>query len=322
MVLDAIINGKEVSEICLIADTVSQSGLSLLKCFMVSIARRYETIKLILSENSAKNFLTGLDGDTVSKTMVYDGWSDPCGIFENMEDLFEKVEMDLALLDSPAVVFIHTLSHSLLHKPLSVVCAYLLRLSSHKSCNQLIVTVHADLHSEGVIAQLEHVASTIVNVKEDMQCAVLLKKTSGKIIRSLEEVTIKDDYILESCVPVIAGKLSTMSVKGDEHVAGPSDHMPFKILLSDQEKQARNRLVLPYAQVRDKRRQANAALEKAGGYFTIRMKLMILMRKIQMMILTFEFLTLFAIHRSTYGVKKFSKINKWNEKLKITHFCV
>ena len=86
-----------------------------------------------------------------------------------------------------AVVF-DSLSPLLLHQTVGAVCQLVLQTSTEYLLSML---VHSDVHEDGVIANVEHMCSTVLNVKSvqiagyDGQVQIRHLRKSGKILKSV-----------------------------------------------------------------------------------------------------------------------------------------
>lgn len=285
MLLGDILNGKEKSHLVVIHDSISQSGRPLLYCFVKSLLKSADYVHALLWDVPTDQFLSAFDPQMRERIFCYDGFTDPlgwnlkcgdsdkhvCTIHQNSnlaQIVKSKLNSDGFVSNSDSVIkvaiVIDSLSKLLLWKPTSAVCSSLHQLYSSSSTNsqagyqvvQVVCLVHSDLHNDQSLTAVNFLASSILMLTRENQqqntdetvswCRLLHKRKTGKVLRKVESITINDEY--EMTEHEEREWNASRSVKYNEPVAevDPTQNLTFNLKLTDDERQARSNLQLPY----------------------------------------------------------------------------
>ncbi|KAL9971346.1 hypothetical protein ACROYT_G023859 [Oculina patagonica] len=162
-------------------------------------------------------------------------------------------------------VVINSLSRLLLWKSSTAVCTLLNQLYSNPLDSQagyqvvqVVGLVHADLHDDQTLNVVNYLASTLLWITQNNQqkdadqsvswCKILHKRKTGKVIRKVESFTISDEYELieneekDWNASSYTAHSEPMAVKEVD----PTQNLTFNLKLTDNERQARSNLKLPY----------------------------------------------------------------------------
>lgn len=156
-------------------------------------------------------------------------------------------------------VIINSLSSLLNHQDIALVCRDVFEVMQWKrqACEviQTVALVHCDLHSENVLSCLNHVASTTVELEQKINhikdgsgtvCYLNIThcKKTGKIQRKKEGYRIEQDFQI-TIIPLNKEEQGKSNVLAAENPDVTSD-LTFNLTLTDQQKEARANLQLPY----------------------------------------------------------------------------
>ncbi|XP_014681694.1 PREDICTED: elongator complex protein 5-like [Priapulus caudatus] len=247
--LEKILSGAEDTKFCIIEDSTEQPSRSIFKLYVSELTKKNDEVKLLLTEDLEENFLSGLAEAAQGRITIYDGYTDSCNWDGTNCNAAERLINDVKASPVGKVPIMICSLSPLLMRSSANVYRLLHLLTSCKGCQVVIANVHIDMHDDSVIVQLEYLASTIVRVKQNMECSTQHKKPTGKVIKKTEVLTIADDYSLDSCKELVALKMPP----GGTTVAeppNPAANLSFSLTLRETEKEARSQLVLLYTHKR------------------------------------------------------------------------
>ncbi|XP_022238792.1 elongator complex protein 5-like [Limulus polyphemus] len=127
------------------------------------------------------------------------------------------------------------------------------KLLNNHSCKvkQVVALLHKDVHDSGTVTALEHLASAIIQVHASevgssvMICHTLYKKPTGKVLREQEQFYITDSHDIKNIETHLPKKV--VRLEPIIHQApDPAANLTFNLTLKDDEKKARDQLILPY----------------------------------------------------------------------------
>ncbi|KAI8500366.1 Elongator complex protein [Branchiostoma belcheri] len=260
------------------------------------------SVHLFHLEKPADCFLEGVN---VSKIHLHDGFSDPLLWEEQNRDSSEdRIDLTSApdflghvkkssVKTSPVAVVIDSLTPYLLHCPGYVICRALHRLlrarldSDGVEVSLVVAGFHGDLHDDSTAAALRHMATTWVQLQEGAEsptrsregaesptqdracyygnCEVLHRRKSGKVIRQDEEYHISAQWSLTSRVQ--KATVRPPAQPDQESQVDPTANLTFNLRLTDTEKEARSRVVLPYMHHQRKKAPDQPAATPGGQIF-------------------------------------------------------
>ncbi|XP_041378331.1 elongator complex protein 5-like [Gigantopelta aegis] len=264
--LKELCNGTESSKCVLIQDGAEQCGRTVFLTFITGLLQRVDRVVLFCWEKPASYYRARITSKLSDRVDLIDCTEDPVSwldldsptVDSNLTDL---VRERLTAADKKCVVAIDSLSFLLLHRGAPYTCQALHTLKSCKSATgcvveQVISLVHGNLHNDHDLRKLEHVSSSVVRVtsppdqQHDMFCSVVHRRISGKVIKTTELVKLDGLNILST------QNWQHDSVKRSPEQAesiDPAANLTFNLTLSENEKEARRQLVLPYT--KEQRRQ-------------------------------------------------------------------
>ncbi|XP_020626324.1 elongator complex protein 5-like [Orbicella faveolata] len=162
-------------------------------------------------------------------------------------------------------IVINSLSRLLLWKSSSTVCTLLNQLYSNPPDSQtgyqvvqVVGLVHTDLHDDQTLNAVNFLASSLLWMTQDLEqknsdpsvswCRILHKRKTGKVIRKVESFTLGDNYELTEHEEKDWNASS--STAHSEPLAvqevDPTQNLTFNLKLTENERQARANLKLPY----------------------------------------------------------------------------
>ncbi|KAH7960432.1 hypothetical protein HPB49_019512 [Dermacentor silvarum] len=150
--------------------------------------------------------------------------------------------------NEPFTLIIDSLSTALIYHPLDDVYMGLLCLLRKIASLQMIVALlHTDVHEEHEVGKLCHLATTTLtpyahDSASTLGCKILHKKPSGRVVRDDEEFVLKPDLSITD-IKKVAQK---QDVKPLAQQPDPTANLTFNLRLSEEEKAAKDNLVLPY----------------------------------------------------------------------------
>ncbi|XP_052212717.1 elongator complex protein 5-like isoform X2 [Dreissena polymorpha] len=260
-------------------DTVVQSCVPLLVGFISSLAQRVERVHIICFDRHPQQFRDAVPQQFQNKLVFHDGTKDILGISpETQLSLQTNIPQYLnSVAGQPGcqayhsvAVVIDNLSLSLLHRGAPYTCQTLAQIRETKiqgaDVEQVVCSLHSDLHDNISLSLVEHLATTVVKVTEPkmdqffMAANILHKRQSGKVIRTMEHFNINDQYGVFN-VTEVKSVSATPSVM-DSKQPDPTANLTFNLTLTDKEKEARSQVKLPYTYDREK--QDDRLLKSVG----------------------------------------------------------
>uniref|UniRef100_K7FYW3 Elongator complex protein 5 n=1 Tax=Pelodiscus sinensis TaxID=13735 RepID=K7FYW3_PELSI len=248
-------------------DTVDCEGRSLLKTFVAASVRRGESVHVFGFEIPEEEFRAGFDPDVAAQLLYQDGFTDPLcwngktGGFRVEE--FSVLGVVTRLQRGPvgsATIILDSLSWLLLHRPVPALCQTLAQIPRAAAnagldfclrVTRIVVLLHGDLHPLGLVDTLHSLARAVVWVgpapegmrsKEDAHqlASMLQRKGSGQE----EYFSILTGFTLKAF-----GEPTRNTPPADDICSPQVDtaaYLTFNLQLSDTERQARDRVPLPF----------------------------------------------------------------------------
>ncbi|KAG0724914.1 hypothetical protein GWK47_039633 [Chionoecetes opilio] len=255
-VLDRVVGLREAPppHLLLLTDTVDVRGRGLLYC-MVRAHLRAGTHVLYLTTNLHPEELQQhvKDDDTVGKVEFIDGVTDPCG-WDSGEPAacvtrpLPEVMRSRMKREGKVAVVVDRLEDLSLHQDSG-------RLSGgEQGC---VVT---RVVSESMLQAVTHLASGVLHLQatQPVSCAIVIKKPSGKVIKAQEEFILTPDLRVEGVRPALrstgqggaAGDFASTSSTSDSTTDSLLAATTFSLALTEEQRRAKNELLLPHTRVR------------------------------------------------------------------------
>ncbi|XP_041094287.1 elongator complex protein 5 isoform X2 [Polyodon spathula] len=211
-----IIQGTEGGGLIVIKDSSECDGRSLLKGFIKAALQRNEPVHVVGFEVSENELRTGLDSGAASRLVFHDGYSDPLqwlgqGKLSVQDYSAQNTRNRISQTDDPKLVtlIIDSLSWLLLHTPPTAVCQSLQELSrGGMKVKRVIALLHSDLHEQGVVGSVCHVATAVVTVtpvsgsvsgeaEPNGIVRTLQRRKTGKVSQEEECYSVREDFSVQ-----------------------------------------------------------------------------------------------------------------------------
>ncbi|XP_028284987.1 elongator complex protein 5 [Parambassis ranga] len=259
--LSELLQGTESGGFLIIQDSCSYSGRHLLKSFISAALNREEVVHVLGFEISEEELKDGLKTPYAQRLHFHNAYSDPLGWSEQPAFTVHQFSLaDLAHLvkqtSKPPTLVIDSLSWILRHVSPPAVCKTLLQLKKGGAVRGIIGLLHADMHQRGTVGSVCHLATSVISVasgmKGDEAVAKITKRSkSGKVMHDEEIFSIKEDLTVS-----VQGKPSHLGHKQpepEEQQTDPTANLTFNLRLSDTEREAREKLALPFVFSKEKK---------------------------------------------------------------------
>ncbi|XP_076318375.1 elongator complex protein 5 isoform X2 [Tachypleus tridentatus] len=247
------LEGHENPKFILIEDTINRNGKNLLNAFLKHYIKRDIKVHLLLfdfpSDDSGSLYKEELNQSDPL------GWNGTCNtngrVITNYN--IQPILEDLITQENENIIItVDGLSNVLLHISMPEIYQMFHKLLSH-SCKvkQVVALVHKDVHDSGTVTALEHLASAVIQVHASeigsslMICHTLYKKPTGKVLREEEQLCITDSHDIKN-IEIPLHKKVVRPEPIIHQTPDPAANLTFNLTLKDDEKKARDQLVLPY----------------------------------------------------------------------------
>lgn len=261
--LPELLQGIDAGGLLIIQDSVSCSGRHLLKSFINAALSREEAVHVLGFDVSEEELKDGLKGSPIQRLHFHNAYTDPLGWtdhppFTVHQFCFEEVTrlVKQAPHPKPVTLVIDSLSWILRHLSPPVVCKTLQQLRKGGAVRAIIGLLHADMHQRGTVGSVCHLATSVITVapgiKGDEAVAKITKRSkSGKVMQDEEIFSIKDDLTV-----TVQSKPSLLGAKQadpEEQETDPTANLTFNLRLSDTEREAKEKLALPFVFSKEKK---------------------------------------------------------------------
>lgn len=261
--LPEILQGIDAGGFLIIQDSSNYSGRHLLKSFINAALNREEAVHVLGFEVSEEELKDGMKGSPVQRLHFHDAYKDPLGWTDHpaftihqfcLEELTRLVKQTPH--SKPATLVIDSLSWILRHASAPAVCKTLQQLRKGGAVRAIIGLLHADMHQRGTVGSVCYLATSVVIVapgmKGDEAVAKITKRSkSGKVLQDEEVFSIRDDLTL-----IVQSKPSQLGHKQadpEEQEMDPTANLTFNLRLSDTEREAKEKLALPFVFSKEKK---------------------------------------------------------------------
>ncbi|XP_075906726.1 elongator complex protein 5 isoform X3 [Nelusetta ayraudi] len=225
--LAELLQGVDTGGFVLVQDTACCSGRHLLKSFLSASVNREEVVHVLGFDVSEEELTDGLKESAAQRLHFHDACTDPLGWTSHppftvdqftVEDLTPLIKQTSH--HKPATLVVDSLSWILRHHKPPAVC---------KTLQQLRKGVRGD--------------ETVVKITK--------RSKSGKVAQDEEIFSIKEDLTV-----MVQGKTSHPGLKQtntEEQERDPTTNLTFNLRLSDSEREAKEKLALPFAFSKEKK---------------------------------------------------------------------
>lgn len=254
--LAELMQGLDAGGFLIIQDSASYSGRPLLKSFINAALNREEAVHVLGFEVSEEELKDGLKVSTGQRLHFHDAYTDPLGWTDHpaftvhqfcLEELTGLIKQTSH--PKPATLVIDSFSWILRCLSMPEFCKTLQQLRKGGAVRAIIGLLHADMHQRGTVGSVCHLATSVITVapgmKGDKAVAKITKRSkSGKVMQDEEIFSIKDDFTV-----VVQGKSNQPGPKQadpEEQETDPTANLTFNLRLSDTEREAKEKLALPF----------------------------------------------------------------------------
>ncbi|KAG7464681.1 hypothetical protein MATL_G00168030 [Megalops atlanticus] len=262
MLLD-IMQVTEGGGFVIIQDSVDCCGRQLLKSFINAALKREEIIHVLGFEVCEDELRAGLDSRGIQRLYFHDGFTDPLGWTECPaltvhQFTPQEISARLGHSEQPKSVMlvIDSLSWILRHHPPAVVCQRLQELRRGGALKSILALLHSDMHQQGIVGSVCHLATVVISVSPGTGAKHAVAKTtrrtkSGRVTREEEYFTVSEDLTVTIEAQTIhSGKAQA---EPEEFEADPAANLTFNLRLSEVEREAKEKLSLPFVFSQEKK---------------------------------------------------------------------
>lgn len=261
--LSELLQGNDTGGFLMIQDSCLCSGRDLLRSFISSALDREEVVHVLGFEISEEELKDGLRTSGLQRLHFHNAYSDPLGwtdrpTFTVNKFCFEELThlVKQAPHSKPATLVIDSLTWILRHGSPPAVCKTLQQLKKGGAVRAVVALLHADMHQRGTVGSVRHLATSVVTVspgiKGDEALAKITKRSkSGKVLQDEEIFSIKEDLTV-----TILNKPSHLAHKQadpEDQQTDPTANLTFNLRLSDTEREAKEKLALPFMFSKEKK---------------------------------------------------------------------
>ncbi|XP_030609589.1 elongator complex protein 5 [Archocentrus centrarchus] len=269
--LSELLQGTDSGAILIIQDSCSYSGQHLLQSFINAALNREEAVHVFGFDVSEEELKHGLTSST-QRLHFHNAYMDPLGwtnqsAFTVHQFCVDKLTHLIKQTShpKPATLVINSLSWILRHVSPPAVCKTLHQLKKGGAVRAVIGLLHADMHQSGTVGSVCHLATSVITVapgiKGDEAMAKITKRSkSGKVTQDEEIFSIKEDLsVTVMSKPNHTGHKQT---EPEEQQMDPAANLTFNLRLSDTEREAKEKLALPFVFSKEKK---TALLQSGPG---------------------------------------------------------
>uniref|UniRef100_A0A3Q3WGG4 Elongator complex protein 5 n=1 Tax=Mola mola TaxID=94237 RepID=A0A3Q3WGG4_MOLML len=261
--LTEILQGIETGGLLIVQDSASYSGRHLLRSFINAALNREEVVHVLGFEVSEEELKDGLKGSLVQRLHFHNAYTDPLGWTDHPAFTVHQFRVDELIhlvkptsQAKPAMLVIDSLSWILRHQNPPAVCTTLQQLRKGGAVRAVIGLLHADMHQRGTVGSLCRLATSVITVepgwKGDEALAKLTKRSkSGKVTQDEEIFSIQED--LSVIVKSRTSQVGPKQTDPEEQETDPTANLTFNLRLSDREREAKEKLALPFVFSKEKK---------------------------------------------------------------------
>ncbi|XP_074518133.1 elongator complex protein 5 isoform X1 [Halichoeres trimaculatus] len=261
--LTELLQGVDSGGFLIIQDSASCSGRHLLKSFISAALNREEAVHVLGYDVGEEEMRDGLNGSATGRLHFHNAYTDPLGWTDQSactvnQFCLEKLTHLLKQTGNikSTILVIDSLSWVLRHLSPPAVCKTLHQLRKGGAVRAVIGLLHADMHQRGTVGSVCHLASSVIQVapgiKGDEALAKITRRSkSGKVIQEEELFSINEDLTVK-----VQSKPSQPGLKQndtEEQEVDPTANLTFNLRLSDTEREAKEKLALPFVFSKEKK---------------------------------------------------------------------
>ncbi|KAK7085135.1 hypothetical protein SK128_000449 [Halocaridina rubra] len=242
-------------KLLLLTDSSDVSGRGVLYTLLKSHLSIGNYVQYLTTSNPlhvVKTFLN--DEEFPGKIKFYDGFSDPCGwdskdscvhLNKSINEIFSSCDTGQAkrifVIDKVDDIVNHQDTHNLIHD--------LHRFSADDTVEQVVVYCGRDCVPESFIISLNHLSSAVIHLYKGnpTRCKVILKKPSGKIVKTYEEFTLSPELKVQETRAVQLEKEPRGESTDEDAVLAAQT--TFNLTLTEEQRKSKNKLLLPHTRV-------------------------------------------------------------------------
>lgn len=261
--LSELLQGNDNGGFLIIQDSCRYSGRDLLRSFISSALDREEVVHVLGFEFSEEELKHGLKAPGLRRLHFHNAYSDPLGWMDHstftvnkfcFEDLTHLVKQ--GPLSKPAMLIIDSLTWILRHVSPPAVCKTLQQLKKGGAVRAVIALLHADMHQRGTVGSVCHLATSVVTVSPGIKgneatAKITRRSKSGKVLQDEEIFSIKED--LSVTILNKPRQLGHKQADSEEQQTDPTANLTFNLRLSDAEREAKEKLALPFMFSKEKK---------------------------------------------------------------------
>lgn len=258
-----LLQGGDSGGFLLIQDSANYSGRHLLKSFINAALHRDENVHVLSFETSEEELKEGFKEIHIQRLHVHNAYEDPLGWTKKaafsvqqfcLNDLTKVLK--LTSHQKTPILVIDSLSWILRHVCTTTVCSTLQQLKKGGSLRAIIGLLHADLHQKGTVGSVCHLATSLIaitpgNIGDNCLAKITKRAKSGKVLQDEHTFSIRKDLTVtlhksSNTAPQQTGQ--------EEHKMDPTANLTFNLRLSDKEREAKDKLPLPFMFSKEKKK--------------------------------------------------------------------
>uniref|UniRef100_A0A6M2CPM4 Elongator complex protein 5 n=1 Tax=Rhipicephalus microplus TaxID=6941 RepID=A0A6M2CPM4_RHIMP len=240
--LQGLLSQRGASGLVLINDTLEQRGRLIADSFANTWAIRGHNVHILSYDREESIIRKCFPPSTIDRIFIHDAFCAPakCSPSTWVEQFSKETE--------PFTMVIDSLSTALVYHPFDDIYVGLLcLLRKIKSLQIIVALLHADVHEEHEVDKLCYLATTTLapyvrDGGSTLGCKTVHRKPGGRVVREDEEFVLKPDLSITD-IKKVAEKHDAKPVTQQPD---PTANLTFNLRLSEEEKVAKDNLVLPY----------------------------------------------------------------------------
>uniref|UniRef100_A0A8C1F5J9 Elongator complex protein 5 n=1 Tax=Cyprinus carpio carpio TaxID=630221 RepID=A0A8C1F5J9_CYPCA len=215
-----------------------------------------EDVHVLGFESPETQVCAGLDSSSVQRLHFHKGFPDPLGWTCRSSftvERFTSQHITQLIKDTQhaqaSVLVVDSLSMVLRHHDPVVFCQTLQELRNGGVIKTIIGLLHSDLHQQGIVGIVCHLAGTVISVapadNERLSVAKTTRRTkSGKVMQEEEYFSVSEDAALS--VQAKPRQPGHVQRERDVSEADPTSNLTFNLRLSEDERKAKEKVALPF----------------------------------------------------------------------------
>lgn len=269
--LSDVLQGSESGGIVIIRDTASYSGRDLLKYCINCALKREDDVHVLGFEVPEQELSSGLDNNYKHLFHFHNAYADPLGWAKqssftvkqfNIENITQLVRETQHAKSS--VLIIDSLSWVIRHHNPVAICQQLHELKKGGAIRTICCLLHMDLHQQGIVGSICHLANTVITVTPVnnapySEAKTTHRKKSGKVMQEEEFFMVMENLTLS--IEKRPSQSGHVQIQPDAK-ADPTSNLTFNLHLSEVEREAKEKVALPFVFSQEKK---SALLKKGQG---------------------------------------------------------